>query len=210
MKFLDLVLWGGTIVPCPAETAIVLVPRDERPLRGDAGLLDWRLCGEISRLLRSGFASGATGESLLIPARAPVVAERLLLFGLGLSKHLGARRIEQALERSAGKAIQLGAKRVSLALPESIDLEIDADSIVSGLVQALEQRSRDARLCLLLPVLGAPPDAIPEAARQQRQEARARGIRIEVRHFDRAPGREVSRSPHSPGPPGRPPPAPRV
>lgn len=194
MRFLDLVMWGGTVVPCPAETAIVLVPRDERPLRGDAGRLDWRLCGEISRLLQSGFASGATGESLLIPARAPVAAERLLLFGLGLSKHLGARRIEQALERSVGKAIQLGAERVSLALPESIDLEIDAASIVSGLVQALEQRPAEARLCLLLPVLDAPPEAVPEAARQQREEARARGVRIEVRHFDRAPGREVPRA----------------
>lgn len=32
---------------------------DERPLRGAMGLLDWRLCGALSRLILRGRASGA-------------------------------------------------------------------------------------------------------------------------------------------------------
>ena len=56
MKRLDAVLCPGPAVRAPAETVLVLVPKDERPLRGEAGRIDWRLCGEISALLESGFA----------------------------------------------------------------------------------------------------------------------------------------------------------
>ncbi len=56
----------------------------ERPLRGVAGLCDWRLCGRLSRLLKAGRLSGLPGEVTLLPppgGRLPF--GRLLLFGLG-------------------------------------------------------------------------------------------------------------------------------
>src|SRR5438874_9265009 len=40
---------------------------DERPLRGAAGLCDWRLCGRLSRLLASGRVQGQWGETTLYP-----------------------------------------------------------------------------------------------------------------------------------------------
>ena len=61
---------------------------DERPLRGVAGLCDWRLCGRLSRLLRAGRMSGLRGEVTLMPppgGRLPF--GRLLLFGLGESDY---------------------------------------------------------------------------------------------------------------------------
>ena len=42
---------------------------DERPLRGAAGLCDWRLCGRLSAILRGGRVTGALGELTLLPAR---------------------------------------------------------------------------------------------------------------------------------------------
>src|SRR4051812_50168900 len=60
---------------------------DERPLRGAAGLCDWRLCGRLSRLLLGGRGRGNWGETTLYP---PVVAggprlpfSRLGVFGPG-------------------------------------------------------------------------------------------------------------------------------
>ena len=41
--------------------------REERPLRGAAGLADWRLCGRLSRLIKLGRLRGDNGESLLMP-----------------------------------------------------------------------------------------------------------------------------------------------
>ena len=49
---------------------------DERPLRGAAGLCDWRLCGRLSRMLHAGRVRGAWGETTLYP---PVVEGALRL-----------------------------------------------------------------------------------------------------------------------------------
>lgn len=59
---------------------------DERPLRGAAGLADWRLCGRLSALIRRGKLSGTRGETLLLPPGRRLKFSRLLLFGLGTSQ----------------------------------------------------------------------------------------------------------------------------
>lgn len=56
---------------------------DERPLRGALGLVDWRLCGLLSRLIMRSRISGARGETVLVPARPKLTVEKLLLFGGG-------------------------------------------------------------------------------------------------------------------------------
>jgi hypothetical protein len=40
------------------ETLVLPFFADERPLRGAAGLCDWRLCGRLSRLLQSSSVAG--------------------------------------------------------------------------------------------------------------------------------------------------------
>ena len=71
-----------------ADRDSLLLPifEDERPLRGAAGLCDWRLCGRLSRLLKKEKASGAKGETLLMPPGKRLRFARLMLFGLGRSK----------------------------------------------------------------------------------------------------------------------------
>ena len=58
---------------------------DERPLRGAAGLTDWRLCGRLSRLIQRGRLSGAAGEKLLLPPGRRLRFRSVLIFGLGPS-----------------------------------------------------------------------------------------------------------------------------
>jgi len=183
MKRLDAVLCPGPAIRAPADTALVLVPKDERPLRGEAGRIDWRLCGEISALLESGFASGVSGESTLIPAGGPISARRLLLFGLGLTKHLGRRRIEQAFRRAGLKAVELAAGSVALALPDALDLEFDSEAILSGLLLALEECEDEVRLCVVIPEADGQQSAIREAAAQLEADAAARDIKIHVERF---------------------------
>ncbi|WP_428265753.1 M17 family peptidase N-terminal domain-containing protein [Haliangium sp.] len=59
---------------------------DERPLRGAAGLADWRLCGRLSRLVKRGKLSGARGETLLLPPGRRLPFTSILMFGLGSSR----------------------------------------------------------------------------------------------------------------------------
>ena len=50
-----------------AEALCLFVSEDERPLTGLAGLVDWRLSGRLSRMIRAGLVIGAAGEALLTP-----------------------------------------------------------------------------------------------------------------------------------------------
>jgi hypothetical protein len=65
------------------EAAALPLFEDERPLRGAAGLCDWRLCGRVSRVLQTGRVTGARGEVTLLPARPRLPFDKLVLFGLG-------------------------------------------------------------------------------------------------------------------------------
>lgn len=67
---------------------------DERPLRGAAGLADWRLCGRLSRLIRRQRITGKRGETLLLPPGRRLPWARILVFGLGDSS-----RFDEAIYR---------------------------------------------------------------------------------------------------------------
>jgi hypothetical protein len=77
-----------------ADRDSLLLPifEDERPLRGAAGLCDWRLCGRLSRLLKKKKASGERGETLMMPPGRRLRFGRLMLFGLGASKDYDEQR----------------------------------------------------------------------------------------------------------------------
>ena len=56
---------------------------DERPVRGIAGLIDWRMAAKLSRYMAAGVLTGKQGEKVLIPGKPRVPFEKLLVFGLG-------------------------------------------------------------------------------------------------------------------------------
>jgi hypothetical protein len=121
----DALATSGRQLPPPAALALPLFS-DERPLRGAAGLADWRLSGRLSRLIVAGRFTAASGESLLMPpAGARLPFARLLLFGLGPASsfadagfRVAAAALRRVLVRAglASYAIQLpgrGSERVS-------------------------------------------------------------------------------------------------
>jgi hypothetical protein len=65
------------------EALAVGIFEDERPVRGPLGLVDWRMCGSISRMLLSGRLRGTRGERLLLPPGRRLSFDKLLIFGLG-------------------------------------------------------------------------------------------------------------------------------
>jgi hypothetical protein len=90
---------------------------DERPLRGAAGLCDFRLCGRISRLLKSNRIAGELGEVTLYPPGPRLPFERLLLFGLG-SQAMFDEAIARRGARNVLKVVeQLGLKRYAIVSP---------------------------------------------------------------------------------------------
>jgi hypothetical protein len=117
----DLTRWD-LIDEATAPGALVLpLFSDERPLRGAAGLCDWRLCGRLSRLCAAGRVQGAFGETTLYPpsagGRRRLPFPKLVLFGLGPSERFDEPHARAAARRILDVVARLGITRCALAPP---------------------------------------------------------------------------------------------
>ena len=99
---LELSRWDESARDC----LVLPVFKDDRPLRGAAGLADWRLCGRLSRLLKSEKASGEAGETMMLPPGRRLRWKRLMWFGLGDAKGYSDERFRKDIAwiRSVVKA----------------------------------------------------------------------------------------------------------
>ena len=179
MKRLEIALYPGSIIDAPVETLAVPVPQDERPLRGNAGFVDWRLGGEISRQLQSGFLKGEPGEALLLPAQRPFDAARILLFGLGPSES-GGRALQRAFSAGAGKLLGLRTPLALLALPAAVDFDLDGEFLLRGCVQALSSASGEQSLSLVIPDAGKHDLTLEALLAEISSDAHRRQVALDV------------------------------
>jgi hypothetical protein len=127
---------------CPGgDVLVVPIWSDIRPLRGPTGLLDWRLCGKISQMIREGRVSGVAGEKLLlVTGRVPW--RRVLGIGAGSSGDFGDGACRATLDCALDAARGIGAAHVTIALPgRDIDL-IKPDLAMHCLLDTVEQSHR--------------------------------------------------------------------
>jgi hypothetical protein len=134
--------------PLPVDTVCLFVPEDERPLTGAAGYVDWRLCGQLSRLLVDGFFKGSRGESLLLPSNGRIGAPRVVVLGLGPggdALHPGVLR--SALSQAADVLNRARVDSVALELPGRGAMA--AQDRTSAFDEAFVPAFRGARVTLL-------------------------------------------------------------
>ena len=110
---LDLARWdqapGGDLFAVPVWT-------DVRPLRGAAGLLDWRLNGQLSECLLAERFQGQPGEKLLLPTRR-IRWRAILAVGAGAAAACDERGVGAWLETVFAAAAGLGLRSAAVALP---------------------------------------------------------------------------------------------
>lgn len=101
------------------QTELVILPffSDERPLRGAAGLIDWRLCGALSRKLLAGYIDGRFGEKSLLTSPGTLKSEALLLVGLGDSSDFDASVAANASALIADALRDAKVSTAALTLP---------------------------------------------------------------------------------------------
>lgn len=100
------------------DTLCLFVAEDERPLSGAAGLSDWRLCGQLSRLLVDGFFTGAADDSVLLPSNGRIGPARIVVFGLGRRERLSdGPALGARLAAAAAVLDRAGAVSVALEVP---------------------------------------------------------------------------------------------
>jgi hypothetical protein len=100
------------------DTLCLFVAEDERPLSGVSGLSDWRLCGQLSRLLVDGFFTGAADDSVLLPTNRRIGPGRIVVFGLGRRERLSdGPALGARLAAAAAVLDRAGAVSVALEVP---------------------------------------------------------------------------------------------
>ncbi len=114
---------------------------DERPPRGVAALIDWRMSGKLSARCLNGFLTGARGERFLLPGRPRLPFEKVLLFGLGPRAELDEARFTEALAAIFDALAGLQARRAAIDLPGRHDGKIPPARALELLTQVLAERT---------------------------------------------------------------------
>jgi len=111
---------------------------DERPLLGLAAFIDWRTSGRLSTLVRQGACSGAAGERLLLPGKATLPVDRLVLVGLGPSREFDRERARDMARELVVIARGLRAKRVLMAMPGGLQERSLSEAAFVALAEAVQ------------------------------------------------------------------------
>lgn len=106
-------------VEIDADILALTLFEDERPLRGHAGMVDWRMNGELSRMIVNGSVSGREGEPLLMSTDNRIPSPRILLFGLGDSKLFEPKRFQGLLTAFVRTLSKLNLSRLAVTIPGS-------------------------------------------------------------------------------------------
>ncbi len=83
------------------DAVCLFVCEDDRPLHGLPGLVDWRLCGMLSRVLKEGRFVGALGDTLLVPGAGRMAAPRIFCIGAGPRAELNLHALGRVMRRAA-------------------------------------------------------------------------------------------------------------
>jgi hypothetical protein len=99
----------------PGESVVVLYFSDQKPLNGPAALLDWRLDGQLTRMLLDGGIQGRAGEHVVLQNNGKLKADWALFVGGGQWHGLCQETHAALVRHMLCVARQAGFKDVSLA-----------------------------------------------------------------------------------------------
>ncbi|HVP28397.1 MAG TPA: M17 family peptidase N-terminal domain-containing protein [Myxococcota bacterium] len=156
---LSIAIDPGPIEKASAEIVVVSCFETDRPLRGETGRIDWRLCGAVSELLQRGVLRGAAGEAALLPTFGRLRAPRVLLLGLGTLQRFTAVDVKAAARDAVLRLGLLRIQSAAFALPGHWTGRLPegpcAGAVLRGAVSALEETAESLRLRLFVPAQAA-------------------------------------------------------
>ncbi|HOU53664.1 MAG TPA: M17 family peptidase N-terminal domain-containing protein [Myxococcota bacterium] len=101
------------------DTVVLHIFREDRPPRGLAGLLDWRLLGRIGNLVVQQRCLGTYRESILLPTYGRLPAQRICVFGLGSREEFTPKRYQESCYYIGEILARLRTSSFLLSLPGS-------------------------------------------------------------------------------------------
>jgi hypothetical protein len=130
------------------DLCVIPIFSDVRPLRGAAGLCDWRLNGHLSERLREERFSCERGERLLLPTRR-LPWRAVLALGLGASHDFDDQRFRDALDTAFAVMKGLGVATVAAALPGRDTGKVDPERAVTLFREVAAERQHVTALTLM-------------------------------------------------------------
>jgi hypothetical protein len=147
---------------------------DERPLCGVLGLIDWRMCGFVSRMVMRGLISGTRGEHVLVPLKPRFTVDKLFLFGLGPEADFDEHVLRDTTERMLDVVARAQVRASAIVLPGRGTQRVPAAEAMESFVRAVATRDTQDEVVLLEP-LEAHKDMEPILQRERRR-ARAASV----------------------------------
>lgn len=133
------------------DLALILAYQNVRPLRGQAGLLDWRLNGYLSDLILGNRFQGGMGEALLMPSQGRVGVKELLILGLGDSTQIKDQNIPHYVSLILEKLLRKKNRSFCLSLSDLTQGMFEWRNTVRLFVSMLSGKEEDYQVSLLEP-----------------------------------------------------------
>lgn len=133
-----------------ADVVVGALCEDERPPRGLAGLVDFRLGSRLSEHCLRGRLTGQRGERFLLPVRSRLPFDKAVIFGLGPRASFDEEAFVALLPSVLDTIEGLRARRVALELPGRHLGAVDIARALELLLPALDERSGTLESLLLV------------------------------------------------------------
>lgn len=135
-----------------SEILVTGIAEGERPPRGVAGLVDWRLAGRLSRLVKSGFVSGRLGEVLMLSGKPKLPFDKVIFVGLGRREEFERAVFQALVERLLETLEGLKARTAVVELPGRHWGAIPAAWAANALLAAVGDSSQHDMWTLIEPL----------------------------------------------------------
>lgn len=144
-----------------SDLALVLAYEDERPLKGQTGLIDWRLNGKVSKLILDKRFDGKFGDALLMPSEGRAHANELVVLGLGHKSQLDEARTPRVIQYIIETLLKKKARSFALSLSDLVSDKFEWRNTVRTFISALSGREEDFQITLI-----EPDDFVDDARRR--------------------------------------------
>ncbi len=132
------------------EVVAALFFEEDRPLRGPAALLDWRLNGLLTGMLVEGESSGRSGERVLVRSNGKIGSEWILFAGGGRRQDLVPETYRKLIRGVVETSLKAGFQRVALCLAPIDGMDSTAiESMVTEIAAGASGREGQEAECLL-------------------------------------------------------------
>lgn len=146
---IELTLTNKTIDEVAAQLALITTFEDVRPLKGSAGLVDWRLNGKISNFFIHHKLQGAKGEALLMPVRGRLDSTELLVLGMGPKTSLQDSDTPQIINQIVEKLMMKKTHSFCLSISDLVPGMFEWRNAVRLFVSMLSGRGEEMKITLV-------------------------------------------------------------